>query len=152
MLVKHDENADVRQLCSQILALSSKDQDPQQIKYQLGLTKIFFRAGLLGAFEQYRNTRLNYLATLVQKNFRRYREVKRYTALKKFAVGLQTVWRAKVARRELEERKRQGAALLIQRSVRGYLERLRFQRIQGLVLGLQSGRCSHLVCFSHLMY
>ena len=39
-------------------------------KYQLGLTKIFFRAGMLAFLENLRTTRLNECAVMIQKNLR----------------------------------------------------------------------------------
>ena len=68
MLVQSEQwGPDIRTLCTRILESTIKDAD----KFQVGLSKIFFRAGLLARFEQYRTSRLNALATLMQKNFRR---------------------------------------------------------------------------------
>ncbi len=59
--------ADEKEFCNSILSATINDED----KYQLGLTKIFFRAGMLALLESLRTQRLNYLVTLVQKNVKR---------------------------------------------------------------------------------
>lgn len=134
MLVKSDRQADVRTLCTRILEASILDNS----KYQLGLTKIFFRAGLLASFEQYRTSRLNALATLIQKNLQRYVAVKKWNALKRTTIGLQSLWRMKLAQREVERRRSERAAILIQRMVRGWLERARYERTKKSVVGIQT--------------
>jgi myosin-5 len=134
MLVANYHKVDLRLLCTQILEGSIKDKS----KYQLGLTKIFFRAGVLGGFEQYRSTRLNALATLIQKNFQRFMAVKRYQNLRRTTIGIQSIWRAKLAKRLMEEMRRDAAAILIQRNARGYLERLRYKRTTLAIVAVQS--------------
>ncbi|KAG8681397.1 Myosin type-2 heavy chain 1 [Ceratobasidium sp. 394] len=54
----------IKDLCGMILNVTIKDED----KYQAGLTKIFFRAGMLAYLEAQRSDKLNSLVTLVQKN------------------------------------------------------------------------------------
>ncbi|GAA5890383.1 hypothetical protein JCM5296_002805 [Sporobolomyces johnsonii] len=125
---------DLRTLCSTILSSTISESD----KYQVGLTKIFFRAGLLARFEQLRTSRLNELTTLIQKNVRRFLAVRDYRRLQRSVVGLQAIWRARAARKRVEEMKRERAALLIQRNARGYLERTRFQRARKAVVAVQS--------------
>lgn len=135
MLVQSEQwGPDIRTLCTRILESTIKDAD----KFQVGLSKIFFRAGLLARFEQYRTSRLNALATLMQKNFRRHMAVKRFADIRRAAVGIQTVWRATLARRAAEVLRREGAALLIQRTARGFLQRERFLRAKQTIVGLQS--------------
>ncbi|GAA5923534.1 hypothetical protein JCM1841_002976 [Sporobolomyces salmonicolor] len=125
---------DLRTLCSTILSSTISESD----KYQVGLTKIFFRAGLLARFEQLRTSRLNELTTLIQKNVRRFLAVRDYRRLQRSVVGLQAIWRAREARKRLEGMKRERAAVLIQRNARGYLERSRFERLRRTVVAIQS--------------
>ena len=68
------QNLQLQPLCSLILERTINDPD----KYQSGLTKIFFRAGMLAALESLRSGRLNALVTVVQKNMRRRMAVKKY--------------------------------------------------------------------------
>lgn len=134
MLASNYHKVDVRVLCAQILESSIKDKS----KYQLGLTKIFFRAGLLAGFEQYRSTKLNALATLIQKNFQRYMAVKQYQNLRRTTIGLQSIWRARLAKRLMEQMRRDAAVILIQKNARGYLQRLRYKRTTLAIVAVQS--------------
>lgn len=136
MLVQSEQwGPEIRTLCTRILESTIKDTD----KFQVGLTKIFFRAGLLARFEQLRAARLNELATLMQKNVRRHLAVKNYSALRRAVIGVQTVWRAQLAKRRAEEERRERAALLIQRTARGYLQRQKYLQTRSAIVGLQSG-------------
>ncbi|KAK4705503.1 myosin V, partial [Phenoliferia sp. Uapishka_3] len=135
MLLKSDQwGTDLRTVCSRILEATILDAD----KYQVGLTKIFFRAGLLARFEQFRAARLNALVTLMQKNFLRHMAVKRYRDIRAAAIGIQTVWRATLARRAAEAMKQDRAAVLIQRNARGFLQRAKFLRARKAIVGIQS--------------
>lgn len=141
MLVNSEQwGPEIRELCTRILEKTIEDPD----KYQVGLSKIFFRAGLLARFEQLRTNRLNELATLMQKNVRRHLAVARYQTTRRAVIGVQTLWRAVLARRRAEEQKREAAAVLIQRTLRGHVERTKYLRAQKTVLGLQSSECSML--------
>ncbi|KAI5481722.1 class V myosin [Pseudohyphozyma bogoriensis] len=134
-LVKSDQwGPDIRTLCTRILEQNIKDAD----KFQIGLTKIFFRAGLLAQFEHLRTQRLNDLTTLIQKNFRRHMAVKKYRDIRKAAIGIQTVWRATLAKRAAEALRKEKAALLIQRTARGYLQRNKFLRAKEAIVAIQS--------------
>lgn len=143
MLVSSDQwGPEIRTLCSRILETTIKEAD----KFQIGLTKIFFRAGLLARFEQLRTARLNQLATLMQKNVRRHLAVKNYKALRKAVIGVQTAWRATLAKRRAEEEKKQKAAVLIQSTARGFLQRQKFLRAKSTIVAVQS---SESRAFSH---
>ena len=125
---------ETRTLCTRILESTIKDSD----RFQVGLTKIFFRAGLLARFEQLRTSRLAALATLMQKNVRRHLAVRDYKRQRVAIIGVQTAWRGVLARRKIEEERRNRAAVLIQSRARGFLERARYQRTMAMVVGLQS--------------
>ena len=129
-----DANTDVRQLCSLILANTLKEED----KYQIGLTKIFFRAGMLAFLEGLRSKRLNELVTLVQKNVRRRIAYKQYQALRRSTITIQTWWRGILARRYVEELRRQTAAINIQRVARGYMARKRYTQLRTAVIKIQA--------------
>ncbi|SCZ93083.1 BZ3500_MvSof-1268-A1-R1_Chr6-2g08450 [Microbotryum saponariae] len=123
-----------REMCKQILETSIKEED----KYQVGLTKIFFRAGLLARFEQLRSQRLNALATLMQKNVRRHQALKSYQNLRRAVIGTQARWRATLARRAAEKERRDRAAVIIQSNMRGHLQRLRFVRARHAIVAVQA--------------
>lgn len=126
---------EIKQLCQLILSKTIKQDD----KYQCGLTKIFFRAGMLAELEKTRTDRLNYLVTLIQKNLRCQLHRQRYLRLRKSVIGLQTVWRKKLAQRAAEEARREKAAISIQRVARGFAQRSRYIRVRQAVIAIQSG-------------
>ena len=80
------KNLEIKPLCHLILKKTIDDED----KYQAGLTKIFFRAGMLAALESLRSERLNALVVLIQKNVRRRLAVKRYQSMRKAAIKIET--------------------------------------------------------------
>lgn len=141
MLVPSKEwqgNNDVRNLCSLILERTLRDSD----RYQLGLTKIFFRAGMLALLESQRTNRINELVTLVQKNIRRRIAYKRYQEMRKATIKIQAWWRGVMARKRYEELRRETAAIRIQRQVRGWLARREYNRTKEAVVKIQAGELS----------
>ncbi len=72
MLVRSSEwTPEIRNMATAILkkALGTGKHDGTD-KYQMGLTKIFFRAGMLAFLENLRTARLNEAAIMIQKNLR----------------------------------------------------------------------------------
>jgi myosin V len=128
------QNMQLQELCSVILSKAITDQD----KYQNGLTKIFFRAGMLAALESMRSARLNALVTLVQKNVRRRLAVKKYKQMRAAAITIQTWWRGVTARRFVEHVRREASALRLQRGVRSFIQRKRFIDIRKSVVLVQA--------------
>lgn len=128
------KNLELKPLCARILEKTINDPD----KYQPGLTKIFFRAGMLAALESLRSNRLNALVTIVQKNMRRKMAVKKYQALRAATIKIQTWWRGIMARQFVEKVRRDAAATRLQQGVRRYLQRNRFLTIRASVIAFQS--------------
>ncbi|RSH90241.1 Myosin type-2 heavy chain 1 [Saitozyma podzolica] len=128
------ENDDVRALCGLILSKTLEDED----KYQIGLTKIFFRAGMLAFLESLRTQRINQLVTLVQKNVRRRIAYKQYQQLRNSTITIQAWWRGVMARKYVEELRRQTAAVKIQRVARGWLARKEYVRTREAVIKVQA--------------
>lgn len=139
------QSMDLRSLCTAILKKTIEDTD----KYQNGLTKIFFRAGMLAALESMRSDRLNAMVTVVQKNMRRRMAVKRYQTLRRSAIKIQTWWRGIQARKLVESIRREVAAKRLQSAVRRYVQRKHFLEIKRGITLFQSRTpyCSYL--FSH---
>ena len=127
--------SDVRSLCDTILKKTLKEQD----KYQIGLTKIFFRAGMLAVLEGLRTARLNQLVTVVQKNVRRWIDLRRFRDLKAKTINIQCWWRVVLAKRLAEDMRRERAALRIQTVARGWLARKEYARTRAAVIKIQSG-------------
>lgn len=116
------QSLDLRKLCTIILEKTINDSD----KYQNGLTKIFFRAGMLAALESLRSGRLNAMVTVVQKNMRRRMAVKKYKEIRAATIRIQTWWRGVMAKKFVEHVRRETAAIRLQTSVRMYLQRKKF--------------------------
>lgn len=131
------QSMDLRNLCSTILAKTIADGD----MYQNGLTKIFFRAGMLAALESLRSDRLNSMVTVVQKNVRRRLAMKRYKALRAATIRVQTWWRCILATRFVQGIRREVAAIRLQTALRGFLQRKRFLDIRHSVVLFQSRKC-----------
>ncbi|KAI0340163.1 myosin 5 [Trametopsis cervina] len=140
MLVKSTEwgpmiqNLELQPLCNLILERTINDPD----KYQSGLTKIFFRAGMLAALESLRSGRLNALVTIVQKNMRRKMAVVKYQALRNATIKIQTWWRGILARKFVEGVRKTLAATRLQCAIRRYVQRRNFLEIRSAIVRFQS--------------
>jgi myosin V len=128
------QNLELQKLCG--LVLEKTINDPE--KYQNGLTKIFFRAGMLAALESLRSDRLNALVTVVQKNMRRRMAVKRYKEMRNAATTLQTWWRGILARKFVEALRKEVSAIRLQAVARRFIQRRYFQDIRTAIIRFQS--------------
>lgn len=135
---------DLRKLCTIILENTINDPD----KYQNGLTKIFFRAGMLAALESLRSNRLNAMVTVVQKNMRRRMAVKKYQQLRASTIRIQTWWRGILAKRFVEHVRREAAAVRLQRVVRRFVERQKFLNVHNSVVLIQSRKLCSEYCLA----
>ncbi|KAG0314758.1 Myosin type-2 heavy chain 1, partial [Podila horticola] len=124
---------DTQKMCSAILEATIKEAD----KYQVGLTKIFFRAGLLAYMEKLRTDKLNAYATLIQKNMRRFVCQKRYQIVRRAAIKLQCLARKLQAEKSMRELRQERSALLLQTFLRGYVQRKKFVDSRNHALRLQ---------------
>lgn len=128
------QHMELRPLCSLILERTINDPD----KYQSGLTKIFFRAGMLAALESLRSEKLNALVTIVQKNMRRRMAVKKYQELRRATITIQTWWRGILARRLVENIRRDFAARRLQTGIRRFIQRSNFLQTRRSTVLFQS--------------
>ena len=126
--------ADPKAFCSTILKQTFTDPD----KYQNGLTKVFLRAGMLAYLESRRLDRLNSLATIIQKNFKRTMERNRYLRLRKSAIKIQTWWRGITAKRFVLSIRKEVAARRLQAAVRRFVQRRKFLEVRNAVVKLQA--------------
>lgn len=121
--------AEIRQMASAILATAlGQSTGEKQDKYQLGLTKIFFRAGMLAFLENLRTNRLNNCAIMIQKNLKAKYYRRRYLEAREAIVFFQATTRAYLARKQAQELRTVRAATTIQRVWRGQKERKKFLR------------------------
>ncbi|KUI58869.1 Myosin-2 [Cytospora mali] len=123
--------SEIREMANAILtkALGASSGGGQD-KYQLGLTKIFFRAGMLAFLENLRTNRLNNCAIMIQKNLRAKYYRRRYLEAREAVVRTQAVARAYMARKQAQQLRTVKAATSIQRVWRGQKERKKFLRIR----------------------
>ena len=128
------QSMDLRRLCSTILEKTIADPD----MYQNGLTKIFFRAGMLAALESFRSDRLNSMVTVVQKNVRRLLAVKQYRRLRQATIKIQTWWRGILAKRLVESIRREVSAIRLQTVTRRFIQRRKFFDIRRSIVLFQS--------------
>ncbi|KAG5635547.1 hypothetical protein H0H81_010894 [Sphagnurus paluster] len=125
---------ELKRLCSTILEKTIADTD----MYQNGLTKIFFRAGMLAALESLRSDRLNAMVTVVQKNMRRRMAVKHYQNLRQSTIRIQTWWRAVMAKKIVHSIRREVSAMRLQTGIRRFIQRKRFLDVKQVVTLFQS--------------
>ncbi|KAG8158825.1 hypothetical protein KVR01_011268 [Diaporthe batatas] len=123
--------AEIRQMANAILVKAlGESTGGGQDKYQLGLTKIFFRAGMLAFLENLRTNRLNACAIMIQKNLRAKYYRRRYLDARESVIQTQAIARAYMARQKAQELRTVKAATTIQRVWRGQKERKKFLRIK----------------------
>lgn len=140
MLVPSSQwTSEIRQMANAILtkALGSSTK-PGLDKYQLGLTKIFFRAGMLAFLENLRTNRLNECAIMIQKNLKAKFYRRRYLEARNSIIRFQSAMRGAVARRRAQELRTIKAAINIQRMWRGHKQRKEFLRIRNDVIAAQA--------------
>lgn len=128
MLIQSSEwTTEIRDMANAILrqALGAAKNDGTD-KYQLGLTKIFFRAGMLAFLENLRTSRLNNAAIMIQKNLRAKYYRRRYLEALDSIKTFQAFARAVMARHHAQEARRHKGATTIQRVWRGSKERKRY--------------------------
>lgn len=134
---------DIRQLCSVILEASIKDED----KYQVGTTKIFFRAGQLAYLEKLRADRFNECAIILQKHMKRYIYHMRYVRMKELTIRIQCVARRKMASTKIQQLREEKAAITIQKNWKRYIARKQYLSKKVFVLKLQTGKIIDCIPF-----
>ncbi|KAF2142904.1 uncharacterized protein K452DRAFT_297422 [Aplosporella prunicola CBS 121167] len=127
--------SEIREMANAILqkALGTENGGDSD-KYQLGLTKIFFRAGMLAFLENLRTRRLNGAAVMIQKNLRAKYYRRKYLEAREAIVSMQAVIRGFQARLRADEIRQVKSATTIQRVWRGYVDRKKFQYIRKSVV------------------
>ncbi|KAK2797755.1 hypothetical protein FQN50_009084 [Emmonsiellopsis sp. PD_5] len=127
--------SEIRDMAHAILRKALGDANHQkQDKYQLGLTKIFFRAGMLAFLENLRTSRLNECATMIQKNLKCKYYRRRYLEARESILVSQSLIRGFLARQRAEEIRRIKAATTIQRVWRGQKERKKYLTIRDNII------------------
>jgi myosin-5 len=97
-------------------------------KYQVGNTKIFFRAGQLARMEQMRTDKLKKCVILIQKYMYGNYIRKYYAKLRECTINIQRRWRAKLELRRLRRERDQVLATKLQATWKMYKARKAFNK------------------------
>lgn len=131
---KNASEEDIIDLCKKILEVSVDDKQ----KYQIGNTKIFFKAGMLAHLEKLRSDKMNAAITLIQKHIRSKYQRKQYLSIQKSFLKLQSVVSGLVKRSIIEREMQNEAALKIQTIYRSSIKFKEMQRILNSIVEIQS--------------
>ncbi|KAJ1915867.1 Myosin type-2 heavy chain 1 [Mycoemilia scoparia] len=121
---KYEGVEDVRNFARQILKDSIPDDDDG--KYQVGHTKVFFRAGMLAYMNNLRTDKREAGAIFIQKMSRMYLARQRFLKQRKMAIRIQLASRTLAAKKVLDNLRHRKSAIILQTAVRGYLARTRY--------------------------
>ncbi|KAI9677563.1 MAG: Myosin type-2 heavy chain 1 [Caeruleum heppii] len=131
--------SEIRKMADSILKKAFANGNSKGVdKYQLGLTKIFFRAGMLAYLENLRTSKLNECAVMIQKNLKCKYYRRKYLEARASIIALQSWTRGYVARQRAEEVRRIKAATDIQRVWRGQKQQKIFNRIRNDIIRFQA--------------
>jgi myosin-5 len=105
--------------------------------YQIGRTKLFFRAGVLGRLED-RVIRINKAVLVIQSTWRMAVDRRKFLEVKAAATLIAATWRGRLGRRKAAEQRRQrNAAIFIQSVWRSYATRKEYRVTREAVLCIQ---------------
>jgi myosin-5 len=106
--------------------------------FQIGKTKVFFKAGILGNIEKMKSDKHKKSAIIIQKYLRGYPIRKQFKEARISAINLQSFIRGFIVRNKIQKQKENDGAILIQSIVRGHLIRIRFNAAVNAIINLQS--------------
>ncbi|KAI4257175.1 MAG: hypothetical protein LQ352_001766 [Teloschistes flavicans] len=151
LIPSHSWSSEIREMANAILTKALGQGANGSIdKYQLGLTKIFFRAGMLAFLENLRSTRLKDCAIMIQKNLRCNYYRRKYLEARDSILLLQALVRGSAARKRAEEVRHVRAATVIQKIWRGQKERKQYNSIRNNIILLQ-GVTKGYLCRRNIM-
>ncbi|THU72589.1 hypothetical protein C4D60_Mb04t13790 [Musa balbisiana] len=126
-------NNDEKIACGKILELKGL------IGFQIGKTKVFLRAGQMAELDARRAEVLNSAAKSIQNQIRTHILRKRFIALRKSTILVQSLWRRKLAFKLFECMRRENAAIKVQKNLRRYKARKAYTQLKFSVIALQTG-------------
>lgn len=125
---------DPKVLTTNIISVAMNNED----LYQMGLTKIFFRAGQLAFLEKLRSEKLRDCVVIIQKNIRRFIYGRQYRTMRKSAIKLQTAFRGYNARQKYKAERERRAAIKIQKNARRWLAVKKYRKTRAAAIKIQS--------------
>lgn len=151
MLIRSNSwTPEIRNMANAILSKAFGEESRQKGQYQFGLTKIFFRAGMLATMENLRTKRLNDAAVMIQKNLLCRYHRRRYLEARQSILQCQAIFRGFMARRLVGDMRREKAATTIQRVWRGQKEAKKYNIIRETLVQFQALGRGH-ICRKMLM-
>ncbi|KAF5740507.1 putative myosin XI [Tripterygium wilfordii] len=107
--------------------------------FQIGKTKVFLRAGQMAELDALRAEVLSNAAKTLQRRMRTHIARKRFIALQKASILLQSLCRGRLASKLYEHMRREAAVIKVQKHVRRYEARKAYQKLHVAALVLQTG-------------
>ncbi|XP_057301771.1 unconventional myosin-Va-like isoform X2 [Hydractinia symbiolongicarpus] len=120
--------------CHNILSSHIQDED----KFQLGKTKIFFRAGAVAYLERLRSDMLKRSCIKIQKNVKSWIMCRKYRKLRKATILIQAWIKGHQARRLAKFLRETYACITIQKVWRGHKLHKKYQSIRRNIILIQS--------------
>uniref|UniRef100_A0A7N0U1A4 Uncharacterized protein n=1 Tax=Kalanchoe fedtschenkoi TaxID=63787 RepID=A0A7N0U1A4_KALFE len=106
---------------------------------QIGKTKVFLRAGQMAELDARRAEVLSNAAKTVQRRIRTHNARKRFLAMRKASIRVQSSWRRRLAFKLYDNLRKEAAAIKIQKNTRRHQARISYKKLQVVVLVLQTG-------------
>jgi len=106
--------------------------------WQIGVSKVFLRAGQMAILDNLRTTTMNIAATLIQKHARRYQKHALYRRMKASAIVIQAYVRGMIARKLARKMRLNHAAILCQKTLRGAQARNHYMKQRKAILLIQA--------------
>ncbi|GAV66769.1 Myosin_head domain-containing protein/IQ domain-containing protein/DIL domain-containing protein/Myosin_N domain-containing protein [Cephalotus follicularis] len=107
--------------------------------FQIGKTKVFLRAGQMAELDARRAEVLSSAAKAIQRRVRTHYARKRFIALRKATIYVQSLWRGRMACKLYERMRREAAAVKIQKHTRRFVARKTYKKLHVSALVLQTG-------------
>lgn len=121
-------------LCVEIL----KELQLSDEKCQIGLTKMFFKAGVLAHLESLRLRRMTKIAIQIQKRIRAYQDRKNYIKIMNAIKMIQSQSRGRIVRLDVELKLKTRLALLVQALTRAQAIRIKISNDIKDIISIQS--------------
>ncbi|KAI3640240.1 hypothetical protein MIR68_001118 [Amoeboaphelidium protococcarum] len=132
---QQNDNVDhLKDVCVAILKCSLKDAD----RFQVGISKVFLRAGVVAYLEKLRSDTLFRAAVMIQKSVKCGIIRKKYLSVRKSTLLLQRVVRGHLARRLALTMRRVKSAIVIQKNWRRFAAMKKYRSILSRIVELQS--------------
>lgn len=125
---------ELRATCKNMLDIYIKDEN----LYQMGKTKIFFRAGQVAYMEKVRSDMMYRCAVIIQKTIRCYQARKNFITKRRAAKVIQRWVRGHQARQLAQHMRRENAATKIQTCFRRYQQEKIYQKQRQAIITMQS--------------